>query len=140
MADINTTSIGNEWNENREYLNLPGLEYLWYTKIKPAIDRNNIETKGRIDDEGWYATYNENTGEVYMTVNDDTSTFYFDQDGICGGIQENNGMFQVVTDRNVSRMVDGFIDDSVGIIGDSSMTGDATGNLYVNFDRDDTEN
>ena len=33
-------------------------------------------------------------------------------------------------------MIDGFIDDSIGQIGNNSeQIGDATGKLYVNFDR-----
>ena len=126
-----------EWGENKEYLNWPGMQYFWYTKLKPAIYKTTGAIKSRIDDENWYITYDASTGEVYLTLNDDSSTFYFDQDGSCGCIQEYNGMLQVVVNRDISRMVDGFIDDNVGDIGENSdEIGDATGRLYVNFDRD----
>ena len=136
MADNNITFLGENWEENKEYLNWTGLQYLWYTKIKPSVYQNTSTVKGRIDDENWYITYDASTGEVYLTVNEDSSTFYFDQDGSCGGIQEFNGMLQVVTNRDFSLMVDGFIDDHIGAIGNNSdQIGDATGKLYVNFYR-----
>lgn len=136
MEDNKITFLDENWENNKEYLNWPGLQYLWYTKLKPAIYQNTSAIKARIDDENWYATYDASTGEVYMILNEDSSTFYFDQDGSCGGIQEYNGMLQVVTNRDFSRMVDGFIDDNIGPIGNNSdQIGDATGKLYVNFDR-----
>ena len=126
----------NKWEENKEYLNWPGLQYLWYTKLKPAIYKSTSAVKGRIDDENWYITYDASTGEVYIALNEDSSTFYFDQDGSCGCIQEYNGMLQVVVNRDLSLRIDGFIDDNIGPIGNNSdQIGDATGKLYVNFDR-----
>jgi len=130
---VNNESIlpEDEWDKNKEYLNWPGLQYLWYTKIKPAAD----QTKSRIDDENWYIAYDASEGQVYITLNEDNKIFYFDQDGSCGSIQDYNGMLQVVVNRDLSLMVDGFIDDSVGPIGNNSgQIGDATGKLYVNFD------
>ena len=136
MADDKITFLEEDWKENTEYLNWPGLQYLWYTKLKPAIYNSTSAVKGRIDDENWYITYDASTGEVYIALNEDSSTFYFDQDGSCGCIQEYNGMLQVVVNRDFSLMVDGFIDDSIGPIGNNSdQIGDATGNLYVNFAR-----
>ena len=61
-----------------------------------------------------------------QTINDDNKNFYFDQDGICGCIQNYNGMLQVVVDRDLSLMNNGFIDDS-------------TGKLYVNFVEDSSK-
>lgn len=136
MADNNITFLDENWNENKEYLNWSGLQYLWYTKLKPAIYKNTSSIKSRIDDENWYITYDASNGEVYIALTEDTSTFYFDQDGSCGGIQDFNGMLQVVTNKDYSRMIDGFIDDHIGAIGNNSdQIGDATGKLYVNFDR-----
>jgi hypothetical protein len=136
MADDKITFLEEDWSENKEYLNWPGLQYLWYTKLKPAIYKSTSAVKGRIDDENWYITYDASTGEVYITLNEDSSTFYFDQDGSCGCIQEYNGMLQVDVNRDFSLMLDGFIDDHIGAIGkNSDQIGDATGKLYVNFDR-----
>ena len=125
-----------EWYQNKEYLNWPGLQYLWYTKIKPSIYKNTGVTQNKIDDENWYITYDASEGQVYITLNEDNQNFYFDQDGSCGCIQDYNGMLQVVVNRDLSLMIDGFIDDSIGQIGNNSdQIGDATGNLYVNFAR-----
>jgi hypothetical protein len=45
-------------------------------------------------------------------------------------------MLQVVVNRDFSLMVNGFIDDHIGAIGrNSDQIGDATGKLYVNFNR-----
>jgi hypothetical protein len=126
----------NEWYINKEYLNWPGLQYLWYTKIKPSIYQNTGVVKSRIDDENWYITYDASEGQVYISLNEDNQNFYFDQDGSCGSIQDYNGMLQVVVNKDLSLMIDGFIDDSIGQIGNNSeQIGDATGKLYVNFDR-----
>ena len=110
-----------EWHLNKEYLNWPGLQYLWYKKIEPSIYQNTSVVKGKIDDENWYIEYDASDGQVYITLNEDNKNFYFDQDGSCGCIQNYNGMLQVVVDRDLSLMKNGFIDDS-------------TGKLYVNFD------
>ena len=124
-----------EWHLNKEYLNWLGLQYLWHKKIEPSIYQNTSGVKSRIDDENWYISYDASDGQVYITLNEDNKNFYFDQDGSCGSIQEYNGMLQVVVNRDLSLMTDGFIDDNVGPIGNNSgMIGDATGKLYVNFD------
>ena len=143
LVDNKSILPEDKWNENEEYLNWPGLQYLRYTKINPAIYKNTRELKSRIDDENWYIScsyddsstgYIDSNGEVYIELNEDNQNFYFDQDGSCGCIQDYNGMLQVVVDRDLSRMVNGFIDDSIGPIGDNSdIIGDATGKLYVNF-------
>ena len=136
MANNKITFLSEDWDNNKEYLNWPGLQYLWDAKLKPAIYKNTTIIKNRIDDENWYITYDAGTGEVYITLNEDSSTFYFDQDGCCGCIQKNNGMLQVVVNRDFSLMVNGFIDDHIGAIGmNSDQIGDATGKLYVNFNR-----
>ena len=110
-----------EWSRNEEYLNWPGLQYLWYKKIEPSIHQNTSVEKSKTDDENLYISYDASDGQVYITLDDDNKNFYFDQDGICGCIQNYNGMLQVVVDRDLSLMHNGFIDDS-------------TGKLYVNFD------
>ena len=136
LADNKNILPEDEWYLNTEYLNWPGLQYLWYTKIKPAIYQNTSVVKSRIDDENWYITYDASEGQVYITLNDDNQNFYFDQDGSCGSIQDYNGMLQVVVNRDLSLMIDGFIDDNIGSIGNNSdIIGDATGKLYVNFIR-----
>ena len=140
------------FEENREYLNWPGLQYLWYSKLKPAIYRSSSTTiKERIDDENWYITYDASTGEVYISYTEDNKAFYVDQDGSCGSVEDFNGMLHVVVDTEHSNMIDGFIDDHFGAIGSNHMHDDvnpenettntsdkigcATGKLYVNFER-----
>ena len=110
-----------EWHLNKEYLNWPGIQYLWNKKIEPAIYQNTSVVKGKIDDENWYIEYDASDGQVYITLNEDNKNFYFDQDGSCGCIQNYNGMLQVVVNRDLSLMDDGFINNT-------------TGKLYVNFD------
>ena len=110
-----------EWHLNKEYLNWPGLQYLWDKKIEPAIYQNTSVVKGKIDDENWYIEYDASDGQVYITLNEDNKNFYFDQDGSCGCIQNYNGMLQVVVNRDLSLMDDGFISNT-------------NGKLYVNFD------
>lgn len=135
MTDKNIQFLKEKWKDNKEYLNLPGLQYLWYANIKPAIYDNVYSIKKRIDDMNWYISYDSSLGEVYISLTEDNSTFYFDQDETCGNIQD-GGMLQVMVKSNMSNIVSGFIDDHKGEIGDNSdIIGDATGKLYVNFDR-----
>ena len=125
-----------EFNENREYLNWPGLQYLWYTKLKPMVYDNMKDNKSKLDDENWYISYDYETGEVYLAVPEDNQNFAYDQDGSCGSIIDFNGMLQVVVDTKYSALDNGFIDDRVGCIGmNSDQIGDATGVLYCQFNR-----
>ena len=126
MADSGKSLLDESINSNTEYLNWPGLQYLWYKKIEPSIHQNTSVEKSKTDDENWYISYDASDGQVYIKLNDDNKNFYFDQDGICGCIQNYNGMLQVVVDRDLSLMDKGFIDDS-------------TGKLYVNFVEDSSK-
>ncbi len=130
--------VDSTFKENYEYLNWPGLQYLFYTKIKPLV-RNTIgESKNIRDDENWYASYDAETGQVYLVSSDDNQVLFVDSDRSCGSITE-TGMLQVVVDRSRSAMVDGFIDYRYGCVGpdgySSDEIGNATGRLYVNFCR-----
>jgi hypothetical protein len=125
-----------DYKENREFLNWPGLQYLWYTKIKPMVHGSVNDDKFKYDDENWYISYDCETGEVYLVYTEDNQNFYFDNDGSCGSILDFNGMLQISVDSKYSSLESGFIDDHVGCIGvNSDQIGDATGILYCRFDR-----
>lgn len=141
------------WRDNREFLNWPGLQYLWYTKFKPAIYedvnasiKEKMEMKSSYDDKNWYCSYNPETGEVYVVFTEDN--VIFNQDGSIGEIDVPNefggsdsswgwGSILLDVNKELSQMVDGFIDDHIGCIGhNSDQIGHATGRLYVNFNRE----
>lgn len=128
------------FKENSEYLNWPGLQYLFYAKIKPLVKNTVGETKNIRDDENWYASYDPETGQVYLVSSDDNQVLFIDSDGSCGSITD-TGMLQIVVDRARSAMINGFIDNRYGCIGvdghSSDEIGEATGKLYVNFSRGD---
>ena len=142
MADIVKSSINfdpSTFKENKEFLNWPGLQYLFYTKVKPMIKNTIGETKNIRDDENWYISYDVSTGQVYLVSADDNQVLYLDPDGSCGSIDETTGQLLLNVDRERSAMVNGFIDDRYGCIGIdgyiSDEIGEATGRLYVNFKR-----
>lgn len=145
MAAINKSTIDiskTELNENRQYLNWPGLQYLFYAKIKPMIKNTVGQSKNILDDENWYISYDICTGEVYLAVADDNQNFYFDSAESCGTIVEgktNAGMLQIRVDREKSAIIGGFIDERYGPIGPDGYKSDeigfATGRLYAEFDR-----
>lgn len=122
---------GQSWNGNKEFLNYPGLQYLFYTKLKPMI-HDNVEVlrqrvQAMLEDDHWVITYDEDNG-VRMTLSENNRGFFFDQDGSCGSIDPGNGMLQLVTEKNMSYIKDGYIDSS--IYGEN----DASGTVHVNFE------
>lgn len=90
---------GARWKDSSAFLNWPGVEYLFYTKIKPfyaSIDESIAELRHRIDDEGFGIYYNigkdteddsvGNSGNVYINYHEGNSILTTGTDDTIGTI------------------------------------------------------
>lgn len=158
MAAINKSTIDiseTAFKENRQFLNWPGLQYLFYSKIKPMIKDSVGKAKSTYDDENWYISYDICTGEVYLATSEDNQSLVFDASGFCGKLVEDNedffgacgtivngkrnaGLLQLRINGERSAILGGFLDERYGPIGPDGYKSDeigfASGKLYVELD------
>ena len=95
------------WNDDIQYLNYPGLQYLFYKKIKPLFSQK----KYKEDDLNWEIVLDYDTGNVYLTCSIDNQIFIFDDTGSCGNISDITGKIVVYVNPLMSKMQGGYIDD-----------------------------
>lgn len=100
------------WNDDIQYLNYPGLQYLFHKKIKPLF----IQKKYKEDDLNLEIVFNYDTGNVYLKCSFDNQVFIFDDTDSCGSISSITGEMFVYVDVLKSKMQGGYIDDNGDLI------------------------
>lgn len=122
MAEVTNSHAnfldGAMWKDSSAFLNWPGVEYLFYTKIKPfyaAIDASIAELRRRIDDEDFGLYYNtgkdgeatdasiDENGNVYINYHEGNTILTTGTDDTLGTIDSDGTLkLKVSSDSHIS--------------------------------------
>ena len=102
MPDANT------WSDNTQYLNYPGLQYLFYKKIKPI----KSQQKYKQDDLSWIILFDDDSGTVSLQCENDNQIFLWDDTGSAGKISNVTGEIILYVDALHSQLEGGYIEEN----------------------------